>query len=549
VGADRKSEGRHGATLLTVFLNRHAFRALSPIIPPFFRTDRAERRMTASSLHPSAPQLFSHVVAENGPLYRAILDVFATAKRQFRLHLRPDDVLAEARWPDGTPPTLEAVQQALGQLVEWGNLQAQPDTARVSTIEDFYRKRLLYRMTVGGEAVEAGLQAFNETLARRAELQSVALEDIRARLISIRELMSESPPDSAKVHGALRDLVHIFASLSNNAESFMAGLARTIELQRADVAAVMSFKTRLIDYLQRFIGDLVTRSSQIAELLLALAPAEASLLRIAAERDARNAAPDEADTNEEAIQARLVSWAERWEGLKLWFLSNGRERSQAELLRASALAAIPRLLQAISVLHERRAGRSDRAADFRRLALWFAEAPTNADAHRLWRAAFALSPARHLALAITDAKVSANTPWPSAPGISVLPKLREQGVLPTRGAPPRIQDRSKEREALAARVALEVAQTEAARAYLATNREIRLSELGRLDAQAFRMFLALLGEALAAQTNPDEPVERQTGDGTLLVRLVPLDPASHAELETELGRFSGRDHHILIRRT
>ncbi len=223
--------------------------------------------------------------------------------------------------------------------------------------------------------------------------------------------MSESPPDSPKVHGALRDLVHIFAGLSNNAESFMAGLARTIELQRAEVSAVMSFKTRLIDYLQRFIGDLVTRSSQIAELLLDLAPKEQSLLLIAAERDARNAAPDDADTNEEALRARLDSWSERWAGLRLWFLSDGRQRSQAELLRASALSAIPRLLQAVSLLHERRAGRSDRAADFRRLALWFAEVPTNADAHRLWRAAFALSPARHLALAITDEKISANTPW------------------------------------------------------------------------------------------------------------------------------------------
>jgi len=99
-----------------------------------------------------------------------------------------DEVLAEATW--GTaPPALETVQQALGQLVDWGNLQAQPDTARVATIEDFYRKRLLYRMTSGGEAVEAGLQAFVEALARRAELQSVALDDIRARLISLGQLM------------------------------------------------------------------------------------------------------------------------------------------------------------------------------------------------------------------------------------------------------------------------------------------------------------------------------------------------------------------------
>ena len=504
--------------------------------------------MSALPLHPSAPLLFSHVLAENRGQYRAILDVFAAAKRQFRLHLRPDDVLAEAHWPEPAP-SLETVQHALGQLVEWGNLQAQPDTARVSTIEDFYRKRLLYRMTAGGEAAEAGLEAFSETLARRAELQSVALEDIRARLVSLRTLMSESSPDSPKVHGALRDLMHIFAGLSNNAESFMAGLARTIELQRAEVSAVLNFKTRLIDYLQRFIGDLVIRSSQIAELLEGLSNVEQLLLQIVAERDARNAAPGDIDPSEEALPTRLAAWTEQWQGLKHWFLPDGRTRSQAELLRSATLSAIPRLLQAVSTLHERRAGRSDRAADFRRLALWFAEAPTDADAHRLWRAAFALSPARHLALAVTDEKIGANTPWHAAPGIPVLPKLREQGVLPTRGSPTKIIDRSKERELLAARVAEEVAQTEAARTRLATNRELRLSELGELDAPAFKLFLGLLGEALASQTKPDEAVERQTGDGTLSIRLVPLDPASHAELNTALGRFCGRDHLIHISRT
>jgi uncharacterized protein (TIGR02677 family) len=504
--------------------------------------------MSSHPLPRSAPALFSHVVADNAPLYRAILDVFAASRRQFRLHLRADDVLAEAVWPAG-PPALDIVQQSLGKLVEWGNLQSQPDMARVTTIEDYYRRHLLYRMTSGGEAVEAGLQAFVEVLARRAELQSVALDDIRARLISLGQLMRDTPPDAAKVHGALRDLVHVFEGLSNNAEAFMAGLARTVELQRAEIAAVMSFKTRLIDYLQRFIGDLVTRSSQIAELLIELKPLERPLLQIAAERDARNAAPGDFDMDAEAVDARLIAWNERWAGLARWFVSDGRGRAQAELLRASALSAIPRLLQAVSLLHERRAGRSDRAADFRRLSLWFAAVDSDADAHRLWRAAFALSPARHLALAVTDAKVSANTPWRDSPGIAVLPKLREQGVLPTRGAPPRILDRSAERGLLAARVAAEAAQTEAARQRLATNSDTRLSELGRLDAASFRLFLTLLGEALAGQTHPDEPVERLTGDGTLVVRLIPLAAHTQAEIATDLGVFRGRDHRILIRRT
>lgn len=502
--------------------------------------------MQGTSLPPSASSLFSHVTAEKCAVYRAIMEAFAAAKRQFRLHLRPDEVLLEAPWP-AARPQLEEVQQALTQLVEWGNLQAQSDTARVASIEDFYRKRLLYRLTAGGEAAEAGLRVFAATLARRAELQSVALEDIRARLMALAELARESPPDAAKIHAALRDLVHVFEGLAANAEAFMASLARSIDLQRADAAVVMSFKSRLIDYLQRFIGDLVTRSSQIAELLESLTASEQALLQLAAEREARDAAPGDAGSQAESAASRIASWRERWAGLRRWFLSESRGSSQAELLRRNALAAIPRLLQAVATLNERRAGRSDRAADFRRLALWFLEAGSDADAHRLWRAAFGLSPARHLALKVPEEDVGAAASWKEAPPVEIFPLLREQGALPTRGAPPRIQDRSAERAQLAARAAEEAAQTDAARRRLATGRETRLSELGMLDRHAFRLFLTLLGEALAAQTHPDKPVERLTGDGTLVVRLEPLEAASRAVIETELGHFAGRDHMLRIR--
>jgi uncharacterized protein (TIGR02677 family) len=497
-----------------------------------------------SAIPARAADLFNHVTADKAAEYRAIMDVFAAAKRQFRLHLRPDEVFAEARWPSARP-AIETVQAALDQLTEWGNLEAQVDNSRVATIEDYYRRRLLYRMTSGGEAVEIGLQAFVEALGRRGELQSVALDDILARLGALERLGRERPLDAQKAHAELRDLVHVFEGLASNAEAFIAGLARTIELQRADADAVIAFKSRLIDYLQRFIGDLVTRSGQIGAALEKLTPHEGALLRVAAEREARDAAPGDEHAERAALDARLGAWLERWAGLKCWFVA-GRGRSQAELLRRSALDAIPRLLQAVSLLNERRSGRSDRAADFRRLALWFAEAPIDADAHRLWRAAFALSPARHLAVAAT-AEVGAATSWCDAPPIELHPQLRERGRLPTRGAPPKIRDRSGERERLAVRVAQEAAQTERARRRLALGRETRLSELGTLDRHAFRLVLALLGEALASQTDPERPVERRTMDGTLEVRLEPLGPTSYAEIETEIGSFAGRDHRLTIR--
>jgi Raf kinase inhibitor-like YbhB/YbcL family protein len=178
------------------------------------------------------------------------MDVFAAAKRQYRLQLRPDEVLAEARWPTA-PPEIEEVNAALTQLTAWGNLESHPDTAPVSSLSDFYRARYLYRLSQGGEAVESALTLFVQTLERRAELQSVALEDIASRLEALRTLATQTEPDVAKVHETLRDLIRVFEGLAENAQAFMAGVARSIELQQAQAGAVVNYKRQLIDYLER----------------------------------------------------------------------------------------------------------------------------------------------------------------------------------------------------------------------------------------------------------------------------------------------------------
>ena len=66
------------------------------------------------------------------------------------------------------------------------------------------------------------------------------------------------------------------------------------------------------------------------------------------------------------------------------------------------------------------------------------------------------------------------------------------------------------------------------------------------DPHAFALFLSLLGEALTAQSSPDDVIERQTGDGLLSIRLEPLEAHTWAEVVTDAGIFTGRDHRITI---
>jgi uncharacterized protein (TIGR02677 family) len=279
------------------------------------------------------------------------------------------------------------------------------------------------------------------------------------------------------------------------------------------------------------------------------------LLTLVARREAEDAAPGRGaveDLREAAFAAELASWHERWLGLRQWFISSPEHPSQAKLLRARARKAIPDLLAVVALLNERRAGRSDRTADFRELAVWFAQAPDEAAMHRLWQATFGLHSSRHLTVdadtlqAHAKDPVSPVTPWRKAPPLMVSPRLRRTGSYERRGRPNRVIDRGRERRLLAERAAAEAEQTAAARARLVTEHPIRLSDLGHLDPDAFSLFLALLGEALSARHPEECETRTTTGDGSLEILLAPISDGRPVEVRTDAGVFRGLDHVLRI---
>jgi uncharacterized protein (TIGR02677 family) len=474
------------------------------------------------------------------------------------VHLRPGDVVERAARA-GRDLDLEEVQAALGQLLDWGNLQAEPDTSRVTSVEDFYRARYLYQITREGEAAEAALATFDAVLGRRGALQSVALQDIRTQLQALAALAEEEMPDAARVHLLLRDASRVLGDLADNARAFMAALGR--ELRGAEREAFVAYKERLIDYLQRFVGDLVALSPEIGALIrrldgegAATAPVE-RLFRLVARREAADQAPDLKDpeaARADLEQQALAEWRARWEGLQAWFLGAPGHPSQADLLRGRARKAIAQLLDAVVRLNERRLGRSDRGRDFHTLARWFMECPDDAAAHRLWRAAFGLAPARHLSVdsetlaGREERPVAAATSWLRAEPLAIGPRLRQTGSYRRRGAPAKVRDRRRQRQTLAGLLAAESAQARAARKRLASGEETLLSRLGELDRDAFDLFLRLLGEALAAAPAGDAAIRTVTGDGSLGIAMEPLGADTRAEVRTPDGVFGGRDYRLRI---
>jgi uncharacterized protein (TIGR02677 family) len=499
---------------------------------------------------------FAYLNTPTAGLYRRVMRALMAEKERFTVHVRPEQVhLALAGEAEGSPGE-SVVSEALERLAQpgWGNLLAFPDSSRVTALEDFYRRRMLYQLSREGEAAERALAQYDSALGTRGALQSVALEDIAALLTVLRNTLADhergEPVDVTLVHRTLRSLRERFSELAENAVAFMGSIQRTIDLHDADVEAFLAYKEQLIEYLERFIRDLLTRGASISELLLSIPQSGLGvLIGIAAARDAADAAPGEQDA---ATARHREVWMRQWSGLTDWFVSTTERESEAKLLRSRARSAVPSLLAVVRALHEKAGGRSDRTQDFLTLAKWFATLPSDGDRHRLWRSAFGLTPVRHLTVtaatedAWANAELGTQTPWADAPALQISPQLRRSGSYERRGKSAQIADRTAAKRMLVEQSRRESEQTAAARRRILTDGPRPLSAFGELDTDAFGLFLGLLGDALAAMGPGAERSQVHTSDGQLTVTLSRLPDADTMVLTTPHGRFSGPDHLVDI---
>jgi uncharacterized protein (TIGR02677 family) len=493
-------------------------------------------------------RVFAHLNADKAEIYRAVLGAFVVARQRFLIHLRPAEIGGHAVDPGRIPGEVE-IGPVLDQLCEWGNLGSHPDTAEVRTVEEFNRPRFLYQLTPEGEAAEQAIALFHEVLATPPELQTEALRDIRDLLAELSQLAVGDKLDEAKVHRTLLTLTQRFEALTDRAQAFMRSLQTTIQLRGADVAALVSYKETLIEYLERFIGQLVVSRDAIAASLTAF---EAACVDRLLDAVARRELADRLDAGPDDQRGTRAAWQARWDGLCRWFVEGADGPSQASLLQARARAAIPALLTAVSAVHDRRVTRSDRVADLRTLARWFAAAADAPQAHRLFRAAFGLTQARHLRIdpvtleARETEPVRASTSWLEAPPLRLSPRLRSTGSHVRRGRPCNIVDRSQAKAELRRLAEEEAEQIELAWTRMVGWGRVRLSVLGRLDPHEFDLLLDLLDEALSVRSTPGEFVETTSSDGSFRVALEPTGDGATAVIETSAGTLRGPDHYITV---
>ena len=140
-------------------------------------------------------------------------------------------------------------------------------------------------MTGEGEAAQQALESFERRSDRSGELRRSDLADIRNILRDLSRMSLAVELDSDAVYRHFITLQARFESLVAGAQAFMGELQRKIDCQSAEDAESITVKQRVIDYLQRFIGDLVIAAEDIGQAVRHIENAGIErLLQSAAER-------------------------------------------------------------------------------------------------------------------------------------------------------------------------------------------------------------------------------------------------------------------------
>jgi len=514
---------------------------------------------------------FSYLSAPNSSLYAVILSVFADARRDFRLNLRATEVLEAVKLSSNVSlPGESELDAALLQLCTWGNLESFSDQSQAATLEEFYRRHLYYQMTGEGVAALRAIELFHELVETPASLQSTALSAVRDRLAELISLAKaqeheHAPPfDAAKASSLLESLFSELENLTAQAQEFFRGLQATVELREISVGAFMNFKERLVHYLERFLSQTITVSGEAETMLRSV---DHMLIDAMMDSVARFRTADDFDVSEDRVIKVRDSLSERWRGVCAWFVgdsfvgdsfvgdslvADSGQVSQADELRGLARSGIREVAAAASRIQRASGGVLDRSADYQALAIRFAACADDAEAHRLWRVAFCLSPARHLTvsdetLAQRDqTPIPPSTSWQGSPPLRIAPTLRRTGRVAKAGATRKIVDNRQQLAQLAETNRREAEQFAKARRELVTER-IRLSEFGEIGAEAFPLLLDLIGEALSQRTESDTKVEAVISDGSMRIQMQALPSSSdRCCLNTSFGTFSGPDFWITI---
>lgn len=391
----------------------------------------------------------AYLSVNNAWRYRAILRYFYQQHEQLRYYLFPEEILDHLKKnPYFSDYTDAHLQQDLDQLVAWKNLIPRQDTRKVSSIEEFKKKKFRYQCTpytVEIERMVLGLEKIGESFG--GSLEKTLFDRILDKLLKL--LPYSNQTDSHYISELSNEELFVlweglhgnFVKLTQNATDYLAHLQSEKIEEMMMTEAFLAYKDGLTEYLRGFMTVLQRTSIKI-EAVLEKVPLNL-IEQIAGKlADHYLSIPrlEERPQKEKLMQ----DYISQWKRFKDWFTGRDAGESDLTYLQRQTNETIRRITRFAQQLGERFHNYRSRRRDYLHLAQMFNNCQSIKEAHELAACVFGVFHTRHFYAGVKETEDIYAEIWDMpATELVIKPRVRSYREKTKTGA---IQSNAQEKQ-------------------------------------------------------------------------------------------------------
>lgn len=333
----------------------------------------------------------AYLTAQNVQRYRTILRYFYRQHQQLNYWLGLEDIVeymtTQLPFADYNR---EQAEQDLNALVQWKNLLASQDVAKVQTIEEFKNRRFRYQLTPYTIEIERLTIKLSSIAGVGGSLEANLFERIAQR---IRQMPAMGGRRGSEIHTWWQDLSIDFQRLNDNATDYIASLERGKLDELLNTTAFLTYKDGIIEYLRSFIKELQRFGPTIESLLKEVDDAIVEQILTEVIAYEKNIPRLEQEIDLEELKREIHG---QWRSLCAWFgISSNRQSERVRLLEITN-SIIRRLTRLAYRLAETQNSLVSRKREYRHLARLFLDCAELKEAHLLAAAIVGPANTRHL---------------------------------------------------------------------------------------------------------------------------------------------------------
>ncbi|MDA8229626.1 MAG: TIGR02677 family protein [Desulfitobacterium hafniense] len=461
----------------------------------------------------------TYLTVTNAWRYRSILRYFYEQHERLRHYLVLEEIYLYLREkPHFRDYSEEQLQQDLDQLVSWKNLIPRQDTGRVTSIEEFKKRKFRYQLTpytIEIERMVLGLENLGDGFGGSLErtLFDRLLENL-IKLTSCKERQGLShyaifDKTDEEIHLLWQDLYEDFRRLTENATDYLAHLYSEKVEEQMLTEAFLVYKEALTEYLRNFMTSLQRTSFRIEGLLQdVLEGFQVNLAERLTDYELSIPRMDMRPSREHLVERFL----REWDSLRTWFIGDGSRDSDLIYLQNATNETIRRLTRFAQRLGESHHSMRNRRLDYLHLAGMFSRLDSLKEAHELSSCIFGAFNTRHLFVDRPKQTESFEVEvWDEPPAqVQIRPKVRS---YKEKTRPNAVLDQSEQKK-LAMEAYLEEKTLEKDLiTNLIENHQIVLRNLPEVSSFIRKTLLSWIGKCMA---NPERKSKTETGQTVFL---------------------------------